>query len=175
MSDVIPANAKHRRDTRSVSRGTLVRVIPLLLTMALVVPTFTFGADTSAGAGDEVEGTIRRLDLAEADAVLRGDFAAIDKLWAPDMIVNNPFNEVVRSSRGRVRTGAVTYASFVRQIESVQVFGDTAVAMGNEIVVPSGTSPGAGTTIRRRYTDVWTKRDGAWLLTARHANVICPN
>ena len=147
-----------------------MRVIPLLLTMALLVPSFAVGADI--GTGDELEATIRRLDLAEADAVLRGDFAAIDKLWAPDMIVNNPINQVVRSSRGRVRTGAVTYASFVRNIESIQVHGETAIAMGNEVVVPSDTSPGAGTTIRRRYTDIWMNRDGAWRLTARHANVI---
>ena len=150
-----------------------MRVIPLLLTMALLVPSFAVGADI--GTGDELEATIRRLDLAEADAVLRADSAAIDKLWAPDMIVNNPINQVVRSSRGRVRTGAVTYASFVRNIESIQVHGETAIAMGNEVVVPSGTSPGAGTTIRRRYTDIWMNRDGAWRLTARHANVICPS
>ena len=150
-----------------------MRVIPLLLTTALLAPNVGFGADI--GTGDELEATIRRLDLAEADAVLRGDFAAIDKLWAPDMIVNNPINQVVRSSRGRVRTGAVTYASFVRNIESIQVHGDTAIAMGNEVVVPSGTSPGAGTSIRRRYTDIWMNRDGAWRLTARHATVICPS
>ena len=63
------------------------------------------------------------LDLAEADAVLRADFDAVEKLWARDMTVNNPFNQVVRSSGGRVRTGAVTYASFVRNIESIQVHG----------------------------------------------------
>ena len=79
-----------------------MRAIPLLLTMAWLVPSFAFGADI--GTGDELEATIRRLDLAEADAVLRGDFAAIDKLWAPDMIVNNPYNEVVRSS-GRTVAG----------------------------------------------------------------------
>ena len=150
-----------------------MRVIPLLLTLALVTPSLAVGADISTG--DELEATIRRLDLAEADAVLRGDFAAIEKLWAPDMIVNNPINQVVRSSRGRVRTGAVTYASFVRNIESIEIYGDTAIAMGNEVVVPSGKSPGAGTTIRRRYTDVWMNRDGAWWLTARHANVVCQN
>ena len=27
----------------------------------------------------------------------------------------------------------------------------------------------------RRYTNVWMKHKGKWLLTARHANVICPN
>lgn len=149
-----------------------MRVVALVLTSVLAMPLLAIG--TAALASDEVEGTVRRLDLAEADAVLRADFTAVEKLWATDMTVNNPFNQVVRSSMGRVRTGAVTYTSFVRNIESVQVHGDTAITMGNEVVVPSGKSPGAGTTIRRRYTNVWMKRGGEWLLTARHANVVCP-
>ena len=150
-----------------------MRLVAFVLTFILAAPLLPIGA--TAVASEEVEATVRRLDLAEADAVLRGNFAAIEKLWAKDMTVNNPFNQVVKSSMGRVRTGAVTYTSFVRNIESVQVHGDTVFAMGNEVVVPSGKSPGAGTTIRRRYTNVWMKRDGEWLLTAHHANVICPN
>ena len=150
-----------------------MRVASLILAIAVATPSVVFGADPSS-VGD-IEATVRRLDLAEADAVLRGDFAAVEKLWAEDMTVNNPFNQVVRANSGRVRTGVVTYSSFVRNAESIQVHGDTVVVMGNEIVMPSGKSAGAGTTIRRRYTNVWMKRDGAWLLTARHANVICPN
>jgi ketosteroid isomerase-like protein len=142
-----------------------------VLAVLILPPAFAADPNTS----EVIEATVRRLDLAEADAVLRGDFAAVEKLWARDMTVNNPFNQVVRASGGRVRTGAVTYSSFVRSIESIQIHGDTAIAMGNEVVMPSGKSAGAGTTIRRRYTNVWMKRDGEWLLTARHANVMCGN
>jgi ketosteroid isomerase-like protein len=148
-----------------------MRAVAAFLTLAFVAPNLALAADPD----EVVEALVRRLDLAEADAVLRADFGAVEKLWARDMTVNNPFNQVVRSSGGRVRTGAVTYASFVRNIESIQVHGDTVIAMGNEVVVPSGKSVGAGTTIRRRYTNVWMKRDGEWLLTARHANVVCTN
>jgi len=80
---------------------------------------------TDAVGIEALEATVRRLDLAEADAVLRGDFDAVEKLWAKDMTVNNPFNQVVKSSSGRVRTGAVTYSSFVRNIESIQIHGGT--------------------------------------------------
>lgn len=147
---------------------------PLAILVSLTLATgLAIAAEPAPDA--EVEQTIRRLELAEADAVLRADFAAVDALWAPEMTVNNPFNEVVRSRMGRVRTGAVTYASFQRNIESIQVHGDTAIAMGNEVVVPDGTSAGAGTTIRRRYTNVWMQRGGTWRLTARHANILCPD
>lgn len=124
---------------------------------------------------DSVEQEIRRLDLKEADAVLRADFSTVAQLWATDLVVNNPFNQVVEGSKGLIRTGTLTYSSFVRKIESVRVHGDTVFVMGLETVVPKGDSPGAGQTIHRRYTNVWMKRDGRWLLTARHANIICQN
>lgn len=148
-----------------------MRIAAVLVALILVATNISRAAETSAS--EAVETTIRRLDLAEAGAVLRADFDTVEKLWAHDMTVNNPFNQVVKSSGGRVRTGAVTYASFERSIESIQVIGDTVVSMGSEVVVPSGKSIGAGTTIRRRYTNIWMKRDGEWRLTARHANVIC--
>ena len=150
-----------------------MRVITYILTFIFLLPGFATAVDPTVD--ESVEATIRRLDLAEASAVLTADFDTVEKLWAPDMIVNNPFNQVVKASSGRVRSGAVTYASFTRNIESIQIHDTTAIVMGNEIVVPSGKSIGAGTTIHRRYTNIWMKRDGQWLLTARHANVICAN
>ena len=118
-----------------------------------------------------IEKEIRKLDLAHADAVLRGDLAAMDKIWTKDFKVNNPFNEVDKADR--IRTGAVTYSSFVRVAESVQVHGDTVIVMGHEEVVPKGNSPSAGKTINRRYTNIFMKRSGKWRLIARHASVIC--
>src|SRR5215217_3440285 len=131
------------------------------------------GSISAQGAKQKaaVEREITRLDLAHADAILRGDLAALDKLWTTDFKVNNPFNEIDKADR--IRTGAVTYASFLRVPESVLVHGDTVIVMGREEVVPKGSSPDAGKTINRRYTNIWMKRSGKWRLIARHASVIC--
>lgn len=131
-----------------------------------------------AKQNDAPEQTIRKLELAESDAVVRSDVTALEKFWAEDFTVNNPQNQI---SRGRkevlelVRSGRLKYSTFVREIESVGFYDDTVVVMGLERIVPSGTSPDAGKTIRRRYTNIWMKKKGQWLLTVRHANVICPN
>jgi hypothetical protein len=127
----------------------------------------------SAGSRAAIEQEVKSLDAKEAAAVLQGDYATIDKLWASDLVINNPFNQAVQASKGPVRTGGLTYSSFVREVELMRVHGDTVFVMGRETVVPKGTSPGSGTTIHRRYTNVWMKRDGQWRLTARHANVVC--
>jgi ketosteroid isomerase-like protein len=146
----------------------------LILLTTVVIFTLT-GAVSGQNATQKaaIEQEIRKLDAAHADAVLRGDLAAMDKIWTTDFKVNNPFNEVDKADR--IRTGAMTYSSFVREPESFQIYKDTVIVMGRERVVPKGSSPGAGKTINRRYTNIWMKRKGAWRLVARHASVICPN
>ena len=88
----------------------------------------------------------------------------MDKYWTKDFMVTNPFNEIDRADR--IRTGAVTYNSFQRICEAVQIHGNTAVLMGKEIVVPNGKSPMLGRQINRRYTNIWIKLDGQWRLVA---------
>jgi len=128
-----------------------------------------YGQNDSMKASIEQE--IRRLDAAHADAVLRGDLAAMDTIWTEDFIVNNPFNEIDKADR--IRSGGVSYSSFLREIEAVRIYENTALVMGKETVVPKGKSPDAGKTIHRRYTNIWMMREGKWRLVARHASVIC--
>ena len=146
-----------------------MRLLYLAVVLTVVVPGL--GSAQSVKQKAAIEQEIKRLDVAHAVAILRGDLAALDKLWTSDFKVNNPFNEIDRADR--IRTGAVTYSSFIREPESVLVHSDTVIVMGREIVVPKGNSPDAGKTITRRYTNIWMKRGGRWLLTARHASVVC--
>jgi ketosteroid isomerase-like protein len=145
----------------------------VLLVAAIIFCSASSIAGQSAKQKAAIEQEIRKLDLAHADAVLRGDLAALDKLWTKDFKVNNPFNEIDKADR--IRTGAVTYSSFIREAESILVHGATVIVMGREIVVPKGNSPDAGKTINRRYTNIWMKRKNLWRLIARHASVICQN
>ena len=143
----------------------------ILLAAIIVLVAANAASGQSARQKAALEQEIRKLDLAHADAILRGDLPALDKLWTEDFKVNNPFNEIDKADR--IRTGAVTYSSFVREPESVLIHGNTIIVMGRETVVPKGTSPEAGKIIKRRYTNIWMKRKGEWRLIARHASVIC--
>jgi len=118
-----------------------------------------------------VEIQLRAVDSLHAAAVLSGDLQAMDKYWTEDFMVTNPFNEIDQANR--IRSGALKYQSFQRIAEAVKIHGETGIVMGREIVMPDHQSAGAGQTIHRRYTNIWMKRDGAWRLVARHANVIC--
>ncbi len=120
-----------------------------------------------------LEQKIRNLEQSEVDALLRNDLTTMEKLWAKDYTVNNPRNEVGKASEGPIRAGIRIYSSFVREVERVLIHENTVIVMGRETVVPKGDASDAGQTIRRRFTNIWMNRNGEWLLTARHANVIC--
>lgn len=140
--------------------------------------TFAVSGSVSGQSGKPLtalEQAIRKLEQAQVDALLRGDVAAMRSNWAKDYVVNNPFNEAVDASKGPIQAGTLTYASFIRELERVLIHGNTVIVMGRETVVPKGTSADAGKTIHRRFTNIWMKRNGKWLLTARHASVICQN
>lgn len=155
-----------------------MKPLPLLLATIITCVVTGSALGQNAKQNAELEQTIRRLEVEERDAVLRSDVAALEKLWAEDFTVNNPQNQISRGRKevlDRVRAGLIKYSSFVREIEFVGLYGDTVVVMGLEAVTPTGNSPTAGQTVRRRFTNVWMKRKGNWLLSVRHANVICQN
>jgi hypothetical protein len=145
-----------------------------LLMLAIIAPFIASGSLSrqSAEKNNVLEQEIRKREQAQLDALLRNDTAAMKRNWAPDYVVNNPLNEVVDARKGRIQAGTRTYSSFIRDIERVLIHGNTVIVMGQETVVPSGTAPDAGKTIIRRFTNIWMKRGGKWLLTARQATVI---
>ncbi len=150
-----------------------MRLILFAAALAFVAPGLALAQ--GGKRDDGVEREIRKLEQAQVDALLRDDTAAMRKNWAEDYVVNNPFNEVVDAAKGPIQAGTLTYSSFVREVERVLLRGNTVIVMGRETVVPKGASPDAGKTIKRRFTNVWMKRSGKWLLTARHASVVCQN
>jgi hypothetical protein len=148
-----------------------MRVIVLTLVVTFIVMGSVSGQ--TAKQSNALEQEIRKLEQAQVDALLRNDIAAIKRNWAKDHVVNNPFNQAVDANKGPIQAGTLTYSSFIREVERVLIRGVVVIVMGRETVVPKGTSPDAGRTISRRFTNIWMKRQGKWLLTARHANVIC--
>ena len=141
------------------------------MTVLLINSSFLIVSAQNEQEKKVIETEVRKLDSLHAAAVLSGDLNEMDKYWTDDFMVTNPFNEIDRADR--IRNGTVTYASFQRICEAVQIHENVAILMGKEIVVPKGKSPDAGKTINRRYTNIWMKINGQWKLVARQASVIC--
>lgn len=131
--------------------------------------------DAPPATGEEA--AIRALEERVRLGVLARDTSALREIWAPTFAVNAPANRVTPSRAavfGLLTQGIIHYASYETTIEFLQVDGSIAVVMGAEVVRPTGKAFRAGETLQRRFTHVWRKDDGKWLLVARHANIIVP-
>ena len=145
----------------------LHRMVPLIL-LLLIVP-FAI-ADYSISAEQE----IRRLHELQRKAFLEKDLSTLDRLFADDFIVTNPFGQFLNKQQtlARVRSGEIDFERFERTLDYVKIYGDAAVAAGTETMVPRGKMNGTGTTIRLRMTTMWIRQQGTWREVARHTSVL---
>ena len=151
----------------------MLKYLILAMALFLVAPGLTAQSDNTV-----LREKIRKLDLAHAIAILKGDVKALDSLMDDDITVNHPTNRIVKEKKeliDLIHQGVIRYASFERFPETFLFFKDMVIVMGNETVVPAKGAPKAGTTLQRRYTNIWMMRDGKWRLTVRHANNVCPD
>ncbi|UOQ69203.1 nuclear transport factor 2 family protein [Hymenobacter volaticus] len=127
-----------------------------------------------AWAQGQGEPEIRRLEQLEITTVQRGDTAALLRLWSPEFVVNNPYNQVVTRPQilAFMRQGQLDYATVERVVEKVTIVKNVAIAMGHEIVTPQRATAYAGQVETRQYTNVWLKTKAGWQLTARQASIV---
>lgn len=124
----------------------------------------------TALASADGEQAIRAVEEQERLAVLHRDFAALERIWSHDFIVNSPRSTVAPDPRALLdlfRKGVAHYRTFERRIEWIRLSGDHAIVMGGETVEPAGEAP---LKVERRFTHVWRRERGTWRLWARHAN-----
>ena len=133
-----------------------------------------YSLNVAAQSKTATEQTIRNLEQAEVQAILKGDTTTLfNKLWAPEFLVNNPANIVVTKSdvAALIRSGKLDYEQFDRVIEKVSIIDNTAIVMGREEIAPQGVTDHAGKQLTRRFTNIWMKRNGEWKSVARQATI----
>jgi ketosteroid isomerase-like protein len=122
---------------------------------------------------------MQRLAAYEVDLVLRSDVSGMERFYPDDMIVTNPFNQVIDKPQviERVKANIIKYTSMTKVVEHVRTFGGMVVTMGLETakVTPDADRADAGKMTYRRFTEVWTLRGGSWKKIVRHANHFEPN
>lgn len=119
---------------------------------------------------------IRKLDMAHAEAIFKGDKAALQELLPDDFTVNHPTNRIVQEKTELVKLiddGVIRYARFERRPEKFLFYRDLVVMMGDETVVPAPGAPNEGKVLGRRYSNAWMQQDGKWRLAFWHANNVC--
>ena len=142
--------------------------------LAFTISIFPANAQNNS----KTEAEIRRLEQAGATAILNGDTNMLKQIWAPEFLVNTPRNEITGTRDSILliqKAGLIDYSTYEKVIERMQFQKDIVITMGHETLVSKTDSPAAkaGQVYKRRFTNIWMKKNGEWQLIARHASVIC--
>ncbi len=151
---------------------TALRLAALVMVSALLhaagVKAQTSEADTSS-----IRMQIDANNRAVGRAIGMHDFATLEALWAPEMVVNSPGNNILTRAQvfQSIREDQLAYSSVKATTDAFFVSKDVAVEMGHENIVMSN-GPMAGKPLIRRYTDIWQKQGETWVQIARQATYV---
>lgn len=149
-----------------------------ILLAALLLSRFLTGGIVHAQDLDgEAKARLAVAGAAVGRAIRTHDFAALDRLWAPNLVVNGPSNRVLTREQvfEAMRRGQLDYeGSYETTLEKVEFFGDVAVTMGEDSYVPD-FGPEQGKRLHRRSTNVWQYANGEWRMIARQATIYDPD
>ncbi len=144
-------------------------LIGSILPVFLVQCTTASRDSTERTWGSPAEAQVMRAEEERHDALLRTDLAVLDRLYADEYIAIH--------NTGTVRTKSDVLADFSKQRLPyevrdtrdviVRVYGDAAVVTG---LLIAGLRD--GTTRKRRFVNVWVKRDGRWQLVVHQSTPI---
>jgi ketosteroid isomerase-like protein len=126
-------------------------------------------AAAQATPSPAAEDSVRALEEARGQALLRGDTVALSRMTAVE------FNELTRFGTVRSRadnlrdvsSGMLKLAAVRFDSLSVRIYGDVAILQG--ITDNEGTMGGMAFSGRIRYTRVFVRREGRWqAVTMQH-------
>ncbi|WP_430468246.1 nuclear transport factor 2 family protein [Winogradskyella ouciana] len=117
---------------------------------------------------------IKEMEQLQVQGILEKDSTLIKKILHKELIVNAPSNTVVdlNMAMEALKLGYIDYTSYEQSIDNIKIVENIGIVMGLETVMPTGLTGKAGTTEKRRFTDIWMYKDGQWIMIARQATNI---
>lgn len=135
--------------------------------------TTTYSAPPVTPEITAIRAQIESNDRSVGRAIGTMDFAALEKLWSPDMVVNSPGNNILTREQvfTAMREDKLRYTSAKAGPEAFFVSKDIAIEMGHDDIVMAN-GPMAGKPLTRRFTDIWQKTGDGWVMIARQATYV---
>src|SRR5580700_2111083 len=158
---------------RCMNRSKMCAVVSLLLlacSFATVVAQEY--ADAATNSTDQIE--LQRLEKVWNTAHLRGDTAALDDLWADELVVTVPRMQVMNKTQSLAiwRTGRMKFQRYETSETVFRIFGDAAVVTGR--LLRERTFGDKNVCEDWRFTKVYVRRVGKWRVVAWHASESAP-
>lgn len=116
-----------------------------------------------------VEDDIEQLEQKRSDAIVAGDVATLDTLYADEFYYNRAGGDslIKPAYLALLSSGEIKVTHAVREGVKIRVYGDTAVVTGMQHI--DVTLKGEPRTVHLRYLHVWVKKGYGWKLVARQA------
>ena len=129
--------------------------------------------DTSTNAADQSE--LERLERKWNEAHLRGDTAALDDLWADELVVTVPKMQVMNKAQSLAiwRTGRMKFERYETSDTTIRLFGDAAVVTGR--LIRERNFGEKHIHEDWRFTKVYVRRQGKWRVVSWQASESAPD
>ena len=139
------------------------------------LPLIIFAVTVWAGAAraDALD-EIRRLDSEISVATWTGDAVWFEENLSDDFVLVSPGGSI-RTKRDVIRelaTPGLKMEPYEPQDVTIRLYADTAVVIGR--MHQRYTLGGIKYANELRYTDVYVKRKGKWLLVSAHTSILTP-
>jgi ketosteroid isomerase-like protein len=118
-----------------------------------------------ADTGDQIE----QLEQQRTQAIVNGDIATLDALYANEWFYNRAGGDSMTKSEylPMFASGEIKVRRLVVEGMTIRVYGDTAVVTGMQHI--DVNLKGEDRKVDLRYLHVWVKGSGGWKLVARQA------
>jgi hypothetical protein len=147
-------------------------VIALVAIAALYLALGQAIANNQAAGNANVQEELKRLENDRAQAVLKGDTAALDRMTADDYTVINISGQLLTKAQvfEAIKSGDLKYDQLENNDIQARVYGDTAVLTGR--TTQKGQFKGKDISGQTRFTRVYLKQHGKWQAVAFQATRI---
>lgn len=139
----------------------MLKQFVVALTLAATVP-LAMATDPTLAARDASWNDLRQ----------RSDVAGLEKLLDPSFVLVHSDGRVQYKADyiDELRSKTRVNGQILNQDVAIREYGDTGVVNG--VSVQSAVSNGKPWSGRFRFTRVWIKRDGAWVMVSSHSSRI---
>lgn len=127
-------------------------------------------AETKPASDAATQDELKRLETTWNNAHVAGDAAALDALWADELVVTVPKMPVFNKTQSLAiwRSGKMKFKKYETSDLAIRTFGETAIVTG--ALVRERSFMGKDIHEDWRFTKVYVRRDGKWRVVAWHAS-----
>jgi ketosteroid isomerase-like protein len=130
-------------------------------------------APKSSASVDAIKAEVVKVEAERNDAIMKGDIATLDKMYSDEIDWINPSGELLTKSQvlDHLKSGEQKFFSIKHTDRQMHVYGDSVVVM---TVYTRSTVRYKGKTSDspRRFTNVFVKQNGRWMLVVHHATPV---